>query len=75
MLAEASYPEGFPVTLDCPNDRYVNDEAICAVVPMLERIGIDVTLNAQTKSLHFNKIGQSTGNDELLHARLDARHL
>jgi peptide/nickel transport system substrate-binding protein len=64
LLAEAGYAEGFPVTLDCPNDRYVNDEAICtAVVPMLERIGIDVTLNAQTKSLHFNKIGQSTGND------------
>jgi peptide/nickel transport system substrate-binding protein len=64
LLSEAGYADGFPVTLDCPNDRYVNDEAICtAIVPMLERIGIDVTLNAQTKSLHFNKIGQSTGND------------
>jgi len=64
LLAEAGYADGFPVTLDCPNDRYVNDEAICtAVVPMLERIGIDVTLNAQTKSLHFNKIGQSEGNN------------
>jgi peptide/nickel transport system substrate-binding protein len=60
LLAEAGYADGFSVTLDCPNDRYVNDEAICtAVVPMLERIGIDVTLNAQTKSLHFNKIGQT----------------
>jgi peptide/nickel transport system substrate-binding protein len=58
LLAEAGYPDGFPVTLDCPNDRYVNDEAICtAIVPMLTRIGIDVTLNAQTLSLHFNKIG------------------
>jgi peptide/nickel transport system substrate-binding protein len=64
LLTEAGYADGFPVTLDCPNDRYVNDEAICtAVVPMLERIGIDITLNAQNKSLHFNKIGQSTGND------------
>ncbi len=62
LLAEAGYPDGFPLTFDCPNDRYVNDEAIClAVVPMLERIGIDVTLNAQTKSLHFNKIGASEG--------------
>ena len=59
LLAEAGYPDGFPVTLDCPNDRYVNDEAICtAAVPMLERVGIKVTLNAQTKSLHFNKIGK-----------------
>ena len=64
LLAEAGYPNGFPVTLDCPNDRYVNDEAICtAVVPMLERVGIKVTLNAQTKSLHFNKIGKPEGNN------------
>jgi len=67
LLAEAGYPDGFPVTLDCPNDRYVNDEAICtAVVPMLERIGIKVTLNAQTKSLHFNKIGKAEGNNTSL---------
>jgi len=64
LLVEAGYPDGFPVTLDCPNDRYVNDEAICtAIVPMLERIGIKVTLNAQTKSLHFNKIGRAEGNN------------
>ena len=77
LLEEAGYPDGFPVTFDCPNDRYVNDEAICtAIVPMLERIGIDVTLNAQTKSLHFNKIGQATGQrHQLLHARLDPRLL
>jgi peptide/nickel transport system substrate-binding protein len=58
LLEEAGFPDGFPVTLDCPNDRYVNDEAICsAVIPMLRRIGIDAELNAQTLSLHFNKIG------------------
>ncbi|MGI9490524.1 MAG: ABC transporter substrate-binding protein [Geminicoccaceae bacterium] len=64
LLAEAGYADGFPVTLDCPNDRYVNDEAICtAVIPMLQRAGIDVSLNAQTKSLHFNKIGEAEGNN------------
>ena len=64
LLEEAGYPDGFPVTLDCPNDRYVNDEAICtSVVPMLERVGINVTLNAQTKSLHFNKIGTAESNN------------
>jgi peptide/nickel transport system substrate-binding protein len=52
------------VTLDCPNDRYVNDEQICqAVVPMLARIGIKISLNAQTKGLHFDKIGKRTGNN------------
>jgi len=64
LLAEAGYPDGFPVTFDCPNDRYVRDEAICtAIVPMLERVGIDVTLNAQTKSLHFNKISPASGSN------------
>ena len=29
LLAEAGYPNGFEVTLDCPNNRYVNDEKIC----------------------------------------------
>ena len=32
---------GFEVGMDCPNDRYVNDEAICqAVVGMLARVGV-----------------------------------
>ncbi len=62
LLAEAGYPDGFSVTFDCPNDRYVNDEAIClSIIPMLKRIGIDAKLNAQTKSLHFEKISRKQG--------------
>ncbi len=54
LMAEAGYGDGFTVTLDCPNDRYLNDEAICqALVGMLARIDINVNLNAQTRSLHF----------------------
>ena len=57
LLADAGYPDGFSVTLDCTNDRYLNDEAICqAVVGMLARIGIRVRLDAKTKTLHFPKI-------------------
>ena len=57
LLAEAGYPNGFGVTLDCPNDRYVNDEAICtAVVAMLARINIRVTLNAQTRARFFAEV-------------------
>jgi peptide/nickel transport system substrate-binding protein len=57
LLADAGYPNGFGVTLDCPNDRYVNDEAICqAVTAMLARIGIKVTLNAQTRLKYFAEI-------------------
>lgn len=54
LLKEAGYPDGFSVQLDCPNNRYNNDEAICqAVVGMLGKVGIKVTLNAQPKSKHF----------------------
>jgi peptide/nickel transport system substrate-binding protein len=57
LLAEAGYPDGFSLGMDCPNDRYVNDEAICtAVVAMLARIGVKVDLTAQTKARFFNKI-------------------
>ncbi len=57
LLADAGYPNGFTVGFDCPNDRYVNDEQICqAVTAMWARIGITAKLNAQTKSLYFNKI-------------------
>jgi peptide/nickel transport system substrate-binding protein len=57
LLAAAGYPDGFGVQLDCPNDRYVNDEAICqAVTAMLARIGIKVTLNAQTRLKFFADI-------------------
>ncbi|PTX01719.1 ABC transporter substrate-binding protein [Pararhodobacter aggregans] len=53
-LVRSVYPDGFSVQLDCPNDRYLNDEAICqATVGMLGRIGINVSLNSQTRSLHF----------------------
>src|SRR5215470_4461870 len=57
LLAEAGYPDGFEVGMDCPNDRYVNDEKICqAVVSMLAKIGVKVNLRAQTRNLYFAKI-------------------
>ncbi|HEY2213060.1 MAG TPA: ABC transporter substrate-binding protein [Bradyrhizobium sp.] len=57
LLSEAGYPDGFEVTMDCPNDRYVNDAAICqAVVGMLARIGVKVNLLAQPKAQYFAKV-------------------
>ncbi|MDO5647073.1 ABC transporter substrate-binding protein [Paracoccus sp. (in: a-proteobacteria)] len=54
LLAEAGYPNGFSLDLNCPNDRYLNDEAICqAYVGMLGRIGVRANLVAQSRSLHF----------------------
>jgi len=53
LLAEAGYPDGFSVTLDTPNNRYVNDEAISqAVAGMLGRIGINVTLASRPVAQH-----------------------
>jgi peptide/nickel transport system substrate-binding protein len=57
LLAEAGYPNGFEFTLDCPNNRYINDEDICkAVVSMWARIGLKVNLNAMPRATYFAKI-------------------
>jgi peptide/nickel transport system substrate-binding protein len=57
LMVEAGYPDGFEVTMDCPNDRYINDADICqAVVGMLARIGVKVNLLAQPKAQYFGKI-------------------
>ena len=57
LLAEAGYPNGFEFGLDCPNNRYVNDEEICqALVGMWAKIGLKVKLNAQPMATFIQKI-------------------
>ncbi len=64
LMAEAGYADGFEVTMDCPNDRYVNDENICqAAASMLARIGVKVNLLAQPKSKYFAKVLAQNGYD------------
>ena len=47
LLAEAGYPDGFSFGLKCPNNRYLNDEAVCqAVTSMLTQVGIKAELEA-----------------------------
>lgn len=59
LLAEAGYPQGFELGLDCPNNRYVNDERICtALAGMLAKIGIKVRLNAMPRAQFFQKVDQ-----------------
>lgn len=61
LMEEAGYGDGFTVQLDCPNDRYINDEAICqAAVGMMAQIGIDVALDAKPKAQHFPLISNKT---------------
>ena len=51
----------FSITLNCPNDRYINDEAICqAAVGMLGQIGVKVNLDAKPKAQHFPMIKNKT---------------
>src|SRR5215467_1015277 len=67
LMAEAGYPNGFSVVLDCPNDRYNNDEQICqAVTAMLAQIGIKVDLQARSKTLHFPKLQKKDSSLYLL---------
>jgi len=57
LLAEAGYPDGFEFTLDCPNNRYVNDEKICqALVGMWAKAGLKVRLNSMPFANFIPKI-------------------
>ncbi len=57
LLAEAGYPQGFEVTLDCPNNRYINDERLCqATAAMLAQIDVKVRLNSMPRATYFPKI-------------------
>jgi peptide/nickel transport system substrate-binding protein len=57
LMAEAGYPQGFEVTLDCPNNRYINDEEIClALAAMWSQVGVKVKVNAMPRSLYFPKV-------------------
>jgi peptide/nickel transport system substrate-binding protein len=57
LLADAGYPQGFEVQLDCPNNRYVNDERICVTLAsQWAKIGIKTKVLAQPKVQFFNKV-------------------
>jgi peptide/nickel transport system substrate-binding protein len=56
LMAEAGYPQGFEVQLDCPNNRYINDEEIClSLASMWSQIGIKVKVVAQPRATYFPK--------------------
>jgi peptide/nickel transport system substrate-binding protein len=57
LLADAGYPNGFEVTLDCPNNRYIADEKICvAIAGMLAQVNIKVKVNTMPRAQYFPKI-------------------
>jgi peptide/nickel transport system substrate-binding protein len=57
LMADAGYPQGFEVTLDCPNNRYINDEEICQTLAATwARLNVKVRVNAMPRSTYFPKI-------------------
>jgi len=47
LLADAGYPDGFSFGLQCPNDRYINDESICkAAASMMAKVGLNAKLTS-----------------------------
>ncbi|HEY1798424.1 MAG TPA: ABC transporter substrate-binding protein [Stellaceae bacterium] len=57
LLADAGYPDGFQIQMDCPNDRYVMDEQICtAIAGMLAKVGVKVDVYARTKVKFFSDV-------------------
>ncbi|ARP51991.1 binding-protein-dependent transport protein [Alcaligenes faecalis] len=57
LLKEAGYDNSLTFTLDCPNDRYINDEAICqAIVGMWAKVGVKANLNAMPRATYFPKV-------------------
>ena len=59
LLAEAGYPNGFSVTLDCVNVAW--REAVCqAMTAMLTQVGIRATLNSMPTNQFFPKLSGAT---------------
>src|SRR5262249_53275023 len=57
LLAEAGYPTGFDLGLDCPNNRYLNDERICtALAGMLAKVNVRVRLAVMPRAQFFQKV-------------------
>ena len=57
LMLEAGYGDGFEVTMDCPNNRYINDEEIClALAAMWAQLEVKLKVNAMPRSTYFPKL-------------------
>ena len=56
LMSDAGYPNGFSVQLDCPNNRYINDEEICsALANMWAQLGMKIKVLAMPRGQFFAK--------------------
>jgi peptide/nickel transport system substrate-binding protein len=57
LMADAGYGDGFEVQLDCPNNRYINDEKICtALAGMWSQLKVKVKVSTMPRATYFPKI-------------------
>ncbi len=57
LMAAAGWADGFEVTLDCPNNRYINDEEICqTLAAMWAKLSVKVRVNGMPRSTYFPKV-------------------
>jgi peptide/nickel transport system substrate-binding protein len=57
LMTEAGYADGFEVTLDCPNNRYINDEEICiTLASMWAKLGVKIKVVAMPRATYFPKL-------------------
>ena len=61
LLAEAGYPNGFAVTLDCVNVAW-RENACQAMSAMLTQVGIKTTLRSSATGQFFPKLSQGTAS-------------
>jgi peptide/nickel transport system substrate-binding protein len=77
LLADAGYAKGFGFTMDCPNDRNVNDEALCvSIAGMLAKVDIRMKVQTMPRSLFYPKLDRLESSAYLMAwggAELDAQ--
>ncbi|GAA6177198.1 ABC transporter substrate-binding protein [Sulfitobacter pacificus] len=67
LMAEAGHADGFTMTLDATNNRYVNDAQIAqALASMLAKIGVTLELNIMPKSNFWGYIRVPTENSSFI---------
>ncbi len=64
LLAEAGYPNGFNLTIQCTNDRFAGDARTCqAVGQMFTAVGIRTTVEALPSAVFFRRANGGQGQD------------
>jgi peptide/nickel transport system substrate-binding protein len=67
LLAEAGYPSGFSVTLDCPSEWGDDETTTCkGAVEQLRSVGIEVSINFLSNDQMYSQVEQQHDSDFFL---------